>query len=88
MFLKGIFINLQKFLEELELDDSDSEDIVDHYENIDGFKIYKECWDNLYPYQKDGVRWFWNLYTEKKGGILGDDMGFVFLFCLYIGYCL
>eukprot|EP00795_Rhopilema_esculentum_P015254 gene15254-6462_t len=66
---------LTKFLEELELDDSDSEDVGNHYENVDGFKIYKECWDKLYPYQKDGVRWFWNLYTEKKGGILGDDMG-------------
>jgi len=29
----------------------------------------------LYPYQKDGVEWLWNLHKMCMGGILADDMG-------------
>jgi hypothetical protein len=31
----------------------------------------------LRPYQQDGVRFFWKQYSQGKGGILGDDMGYV-----------
>ncbi|KIK94177.1 hypothetical protein PAXRUDRAFT_784462 [Paxillus rubicundulus Ve08.2h10] len=31
----------------------------------------------LRPYQRDGVQFFWDLYHEGRGGILGDDMGLV-----------
>lgn len=34
-----------------------------------------DIFNKLYPYQKEGVSWFWKLFQEKKGGILGDDMG-------------
>ncbi|KAI6118485.1 P-loop containing nucleoside triphosphate hydrolase protein [Pisolithus croceorrhizus] len=29
----------------------------------------------LREYQRDGVRFFWGLYDQGKGGLLGDDMG-------------
>ncbi|EUB61552.1 DNA excision repair protein ERCC-6-like protein [Echinococcus granulosus] len=29
----------------------------------------------LYPYQRDGVSWLWDLHKTAPGGILADDMG-------------
>eukprot|EP01035_Chromulina_nebulosa_P018311 gene18311-23997_t len=29
----------------------------------------------MYKHQKEGVQWLYGLYLNKKGGILGDDMG-------------
>ena len=36
-----------------------------------------ELSDKLYDYQKDGIKWLWDIYHDdkKKGAILGDDMG-------------
>jgi SNF2 family DNA or RNA helicase len=34
-------------------------------------KVYKE----LLPHQKEGIAWLWKLFKNRKGGILGDDMG-------------
>ncbi|KIK23702.1 hypothetical protein PISMIDRAFT_100044 [Pisolithus microcarpus 441] len=31
----------------------------------------------LREYQRDGVRFFWELYDQGRGGLLGDDMGLV-----------
>ncbi|KAF8637119.1 hypothetical protein AX17_003023 [Amanita inopinata Kibby_2008] len=31
----------------------------------------------LRDYQRDGIRFFWKLYKEGRGGLLGDDMGLV-----------
>jgi SNF2 family DNA or RNA helicase len=31
----------------------------------------------LRPYQQEGVKFFYKQYMQGKGGILGDDMGFV-----------
>lgn len=31
----------------------------------------------LREYQREGVQFFWNLYNEGRGGLLGDDMGLV-----------
>lgn len=33
----------------------------------------------LREYQRDGVRFFWRQYKEGRGGLLGDDMGLVWL---------
>ncbi|KAI6042398.1 hypothetical protein EDC04DRAFT_2892075 [Pisolithus marmoratus] len=30
---------------------------------------------DLREYQRDGVRFFWELYDQERGGLLGDDMG-------------
>ncbi|KAF8130291.1 hypothetical protein EV363DRAFT_1399462 [Boletus edulis] len=31
----------------------------------------------LREYQREGVQFFWDLYNEGRGGLLGDDMGLV-----------
>jgi DNA excision repair protein ERCC-6-like 2 len=31
----------------------------------------------LREYQREGVQFFWDLYNEERGGVLGDDMGLV-----------
>ncbi|KAG9311072.1 P-loop containing nucleoside triphosphate hydrolase protein [Chiua virens] len=31
----------------------------------------------LREYQREGVRFFWDLYNQGRGGVLGDDMGLV-----------
>jgi len=31
--------------------------------------------DRLFPYQRLGVRWMWELHQQKAGGIIGDEMG-------------
>lgn len=31
----------------------------------------------LREYQREGVRFFWDLYKQGRGGLLGDDMGLV-----------
>ena len=41
----------------------------------DGFYLSAEIYCKLYPYQLEGIRWFWKLHKQGKGGILGDDMG-------------
>lgn len=39
------------------------------------FRIPGDVWVNLFEYQKTGVRWLWELYRQKVGGIIGDEMG-------------
>jgi len=31
--------------------------------------------DRLFPYQRQGLRWMWELHQQKAGGIIGDEMG-------------
>ena len=31
--------------------------------------------DRLFPYQRTGVRWMWELHTQGAGGVVGDEMG-------------
>jgi SNF2 family DNA or RNA helicase len=33
----------------------------------------------LREYQREGVSFFWDLYKQGRGGLLGDDMGLVSL---------
>nr|XP_039261746.1 DNA excision repair protein ERCC-6-like isoform X3 [Styela clava] len=40
-----------------------------------GFKVPGRIWSKLYKYQKTGVRWMFELHSQKVGGILGDEMG-------------
>ncbi|KAL7072736.1 hypothetical protein ACQ4LE_008179 [Meloidogyne hapla] len=55
--------------------DSTSEDLDDHHELKDGFRISKPVWDLCYKYQKTGVRWLYELHNQCVGGILADEMG-------------
>ncbi|OQV23737.1 DNA excision repair protein ERCC-6 [Hypsibius exemplaris] len=41
----------------------------------DGLKIPRIIWNELYQYQKAGLKWLWELHKQEVGGILGDEMG-------------
>ncbi|RDI88969.1 hypothetical protein Vi05172_g1005 [Venturia inaequalis] len=41
----------------------------------DGFRVPGDIFPSLYDYQKTGVRWLWELYSQQVGGIIGDEMG-------------
>ncbi|XP_077571849.1 DNA excision repair protein ERCC-6-like [Stigmatopora nigra] len=71
---------LQKRIEKIEefltqnLEDGDDDEFVEV--NNSGLKLYKDLYDKLYDYQKNGVAFLYGLYRdERKGGILADDMG-------------
>ncbi|KKY17286.1 putative dna repair and recombination protein rad26 [Diplodia seriata] len=40
-----------------------------------GFKVPGDIYPNLFDYQKTGVHWLWELYSQQVGGIIGDEMG-------------
>ncbi|KAH9287767.1 hypothetical protein KI387_031884, partial [Taxus chinensis] len=40
-----------------------------------GLKIPGKMFDNLFDYQKTGVKWLWELHCQRAGGIIGDEMG-------------
>ncbi|QDS75669.1 hypothetical protein FKW77_007451 [Venturia effusa] len=41
----------------------------------DGFRVPGDIFPSLYDYQKTGVRWLYELYSQQVGGIIGDEMG-------------
>lgn len=40
-----------------------------------GFRIPGDLYPALFDYQKTGVQWLWELYSQNVGGIIGDEMG-------------
>jgi DNA excision repair protein ERCC-6 len=40
-----------------------------------GFRIPGDIYPALFDYQKTGVQWLWELYSQQVGGIIGDEMG-------------
>ena len=40
-----------------------------------GFSIPGDVYPSLFDYQKTGVQWLWELYSQQVGGIVGDEMG-------------
>lgn len=40
-----------------------------------GFRIPGDIYSSLFDYQKTGVQWLWELYSQQVGGIIGDEMG-------------
>ena len=40
-----------------------------------GCRIPGDIYPALFDYQKTGVRWLWELYQQRVGGIVGDEMG-------------
>lgn len=49
-----------------------------------GYFMYKELFEKLYDHQKEAVLWMWGLHKKRKGGILGDDMGYICFGFIYI----
>lgn len=40
-----------------------------------GLHVPGDIYPALFPYQKTGVQWLWELYSQQVGGIIGDEMG-------------
>jgi len=40
-----------------------------------GYQIPGDIYPSLFDYQKTGVQWLWELYSQQVGGIIGDEMG-------------
>ncbi|KAL8698988.1 MAG: hypothetical protein Q9224_001609 [Gallowayella concinna] len=41
----------------------------------EGYRIPGDIYPSLFNYQKTGVQWLWELYSQQVGGIVGDEMG-------------
>ncbi|KDO29148.1 hypothetical protein SPRG_05391 [Saprolegnia parasitica CBS 223.65] len=41
----------------------------------DGLAVPARVWSALFPHQKEGIQWLYQLHMQNAGGILGDDMG-------------
>jgi DNA excision repair protein ERCC-6 len=73
--------------EQREQEDRETEEVTDAKEwhlphptvpdtVLDGnFRIPGDIYPSLFDYQKIGVQWLWELYTQQVGGIVGDEMG-------------
>ncbi|KAI9828954.1 MAG: hypothetical protein M1819_006453 [Sarea resinae] len=40
-----------------------------------GYRIPGDIFPSLFDYQKTGVQWLWELFSQQVGGIIGDEMG-------------
>lgn len=40
-----------------------------------GYRVPGDVYPSLFDYQKTGVQWLHELYTQQVGGIVGDEMG-------------
>ena len=60
-------------------DDADNESALEddgEVEEFDGgFQIPTCIYHKLFPYQRTGVKWMWELHCQEAGGIVGDEMG-------------
>ncbi|CAL8094902.1 unnamed protein product [Calicophoron daubneyi] len=63
------------FLNEEALEKAPTEPKVDLVSIDERFFVPRLLYEKLYPYQRDGVRWLWNLHNNGPGGVLADDMG-------------
>ena len=53
------------------LQETDSDDVV-----FDGgLRVPGNIYDNLLDYQQVGLKWLWELHSQRAGGIVGDEMG-------------
>lgn len=71
----------QATADELEIDNADVEecfkpcpDAPDHHFEND-IKLPGDIYPALFDYQKTGVQWLGELYSQQVGGIIGDEMG-------------
>lgn len=55
----------------------DTEDSSPGAQYMDG--LYIPAWvnDRLFGYQREGIRWMWDLHQQRVGGVVGDEMGLV-----------
>ena len=64
--------------EEIEIDDDDEEEEEEEIPDIifeGGFRVPGDLYSKLFDYQRTGLKWLWELHTQRAGGIIGDEMG-------------
>jgi len=52
-----------------------AEEDPDEVELDGGYRLPSALWDKLFNYQQTGVKWLWELHTQRAGGVIGDEMG-------------
>ncbi|CAH0398031.1 unnamed protein product [Chilo suppressalis] len=52
-----------------------NKDFEEKHELQNGLCVPNFIWNQLYKYQKTGVKWLWELHQVESGGLLGDEMG-------------
>ena len=58
--------------------DSDAGNDPDGFDDVvfqGGYKIPSYIYEKLFDYQRTGIKWLWELHTQRAGGIMGDEMG-------------
>ena len=62
-------------------DDGDVEEFLkpsplkEDMELDNGYRLPGDVHPSLFDYQRTGVQWLWELYSQSVGGIVGDEMG-------------
>ncbi len=54
---------------------SHPERLVECVDIGDGLKVPSSILQRMFPYQRRGVSWMWDLHRQGTGGILADEMG-------------
>jgi DNA excision repair protein ERCC-6 len=59
-------------------DADDASEDADEEEDVEfegGFRVPGRLYSRLFEYQRTGVKWMWELHTQRVGGVIGDEMG-------------
>ena len=51
------------------------ERLIDCVDIGDGLRVPAFILEKLFPYQRRGMSWMWDLHRQRTGGILADEMG-------------
>jgi len=72
--------------DELIIDPDEGEEVL----FAGSYRMPAQLYDNLFDYQKTGVRWLWELHRQNAGGIIGDEMVVPLLLrhYIYLLWCL
>lgn len=56
-------------------EEREQEEEADDVEFTENFRLPGYVYDNLFDYQRTGVKWLYELHLQQTGGIVGDEMG-------------
>lgn len=71
-------ISNMKVMKERDIDDDEYHNYTNGIvEFDDNFYIHAWIYQHLFSYQRDGIKWIYNLHQQNLGGIIGDEMGLV-----------
>ena len=73
---EDLFLKRLKKLDKIEKEARKNDNLSSEPEYVEfdnGFKVPSIIWNKLYKFQKTGVKWLWELHTQRCGGILGGE---------------